>query len=85
MSAWAVEGHFVPPEPPPVGLPTGARAVAWFGIFGGPALILLLMIFSVLIPGWLAWLVILGFIGAFGYLVSSSSRDSDGWDDGAAV
>lgn len=78
------EDHFVPPEPPPVGWPTGPRAVACVGLFVGPALILAMLLFKVTIPTWLGWLALLGFIGGFGFLVSSQ-RERDGWDDGSQV
>lgn len=78
------EDHFVPPEPPPVGWPTGPRAVACIGLFAGPALILVMLLFKVTVPTWLGWLAMFGFIGGFGYLVSSVRRP-DEWDDGSQV
>ena len=78
------EAHYVPPEPPPVGWPTGPRAVACVGLFGGPALILVMLLFKVTIPTWLGWLALLGFIGGFGFLVSSMGP-RDEWDDGSQI
>jgi hypothetical protein len=79
--------HFVPPPPPPAGWPTGPRAVAWFGLFGGPAVVLVLLVLGVVIPTWFGWLVLFGFIGGFGYLVASMRHegDADGWDDGSQI
>lgn len=78
------EGHFIPPEPPAVGWPTGPRAVACIGLFGGPTLILMMLLFQVTVPTWLGWLALLGFIAGFGYLVAGI-RPRDEWDDGSQV
>jgi len=80
------EEGFVPPEPPP--LPTLApdRGLAWAGVFGSPAVLLVCLILSISIPSWLAYLLVVGFVGGFVYLVLKMPREPrDPWDDGAQI
>lgn len=87
-ATWDDEGHFVPPEPPPVPRPEGVRAVAWFGLIGMPALVLLLTIVHYTPPSPIGLLMIVWFVGGFGYLVATMNGPSDpdrGWDDGAVL
>lgn len=84
------EEHYVPPPPPPVEYPTGVRALAWFGLFGGPAILLVLMLLQVYVESWLNWLVFAGFVAGFGYLVATLPRRGDdgrddGWDDHSRI
>lgn len=79
------EEHYVPPPPPPVGWPRGPRALAWFGVFGGPAIIVVLVLFKQPISTLLGWAVLFGFIGGFGFLIASMRPREDGWDDGAQI
>ncbi|GAA4721491.1 hypothetical protein [Nocardioides conyzicola] len=77
---------FIPPEPPP--LPTVApdRGLAWAGVFGSPVVLLVCLILSVSIPAWLGYLLVIGFVGGFLYLVLHMSREPrDPFDDGAQV
>jgi hypothetical protein len=79
---------YVPPPPPPVPRPHGLRAVAWFGLFGVPAVVLVCIVLNVSLPSPLGFLGLVWFVGGFGYLVATMKgpRDSDGgWDDGAVV
>jgi hypothetical protein len=81
-----VEEGFVPPEPPP--LPTLApdRGLAWAGVFGSPAVLLICLILSISIPPWLGYLLVVGFVGGFIYLVLQMPREPrDPWDDGAQI
>ncbi|MET3963574.1 hypothetical protein ABIE44_003508 [Marmoricola sp. OAE513] len=87
-AAWEDEGRFVPPEPPPVPRPRGVRALAWFGLFGIPALMLVMVIAHWSPPSPTGLLMIAWFVGGFGYLVATMNgpRDPDsGWDDGAVL
>lgn len=87
-ATWEDEGHFVPPTPPPVPRPRGLRAVAWFGLIGIPALMLVLLIAHYTPPSPIGLLMIAWFVGGFGYLVATmnASDDTDrGWDDGAVL
>ncbi len=81
-----VEDGFVPPEPPPLPRLTPDRAIAWAGVFGSPAVLLLALILSVSIPTWLGYLLVVGFVGGFIYLVLQMPRGPrEPWDDGAQV
>jgi hypothetical protein len=80
------EQGYEPPEPPP--LPTVApdRGLAWAGVFGSPVILLTCLILSVSIPAWLGYLLVIGFVGGFLYLVFQMPREPrDPWDDGAQV
>lgn len=82
------EDRFVPPPAPPVALPRGPRGLAWFGLFGVPALMVVLLIVHVSLPSYLVLLMIVWFVGGFGYLVATMNGPDDpdsGWDDGAVL
>ena len=82
------EDRYVPPTPPPVPRPRGVRLVAWFGLFGVPALVLICIMVKVSLPSILSLLFLAWFVGGFGYLVATMNgpRDPDaGWDDGAVL
>ncbi len=63
------EGHFVPPEPPP--LPEGdvTSRFAWLAVLGGPALLLFDAVFWQEVAGWPAWVGVTAFLGGFVTLV----------------
>ena len=87
-ASWDDEGHFVPPPPPPLPVLEPRRKLAWIGLFGAPALMLLGVIFGWTYPSWLSTLLVGGFIGGFVYLVATMPRNRPGdWsgDDGAVV
>jgi hypothetical protein len=75
------EGHFVPPEPPP--LPTGDATArfAWLGVIGGPLLLLLAVLLGWEMTWWLATLGIGGFLGGFVTLVARMRGDEEDEDD----
>jgi hypothetical protein len=80
------EEGYDPPEPPP--LPTVApdRGLAWAGVFGSPVVLLVCLILSITIPTWLGYLLVVGFVGGFVYLVFQMPREPrEPWDDGAQV
>ena len=80
------EESFVPPSPPPVPKPPPDRMIAWFGLFGAPAILLAVVVTGVDLPRPVGWLLVAWFIAGFLYLVSrmpASPRDP--WDDGAQV
>lgn len=78
--------RFVPPPPPPLPRPEPKRAVAWAGLFGVPALLLLLLVLSIDLPPLLDYLLIGWFVGGFGYLVATMSQTPrDPWDDGSRI
>jgi hypothetical protein len=78
--------HFVPPVPPPVPRGTPARRLAWAGLFGPPALMILAVAFGWTFPGALSFALVAGFVGGFVFLVATMPRDRDeDGDDGAVV
>jgi hypothetical protein len=86
--SWADEGHFVPPEPPPLPHPTPARRLAWIGLFGAPVMMLLAVIGHWSYPSWVSMGLVAAFVGGFVFLVATMERQhDDGWggDDGAVV
>ncbi|MEU3658917.1 hypothetical protein AB0E77_04010 [Streptomyces sp. NPDC032940] len=82
------EGHFVPPEPPP--LPEGDTTAkfAWLGVLGGPVLLLLAVVLGWDMTWWLKTLGIGGFLGGFATLVMrmrTGDEDDDDPGRGAVV
>ncbi|WP_406197787.1 hypothetical protein OH807_12885 [Kitasatospora sp. NBC_01560] len=82
------EGHFVPPEPPP--LPAGdvTAKFAWLAVLGGPALLLFDAVVWREVAGWPAWVGVTAFLGGFVTLVvRMKERDEDEPEDphGGAV
>jgi hypothetical protein len=87
QDAWAEEGHFVPPEPPPVPRATPARRLAWLGLFGAPAVMLVAVVLGWTFATWLVVVLVAGFVGGFVFLVATMPRERDEWsgDDGAVL
>jgi hypothetical protein len=80
------EEGYVPPPPPPLPVVAPDRGLAWAGVFGSPLVLLLALIFSISIPTWLGFLLVVGFVGGFLYLVVKMPREPrEPWDDGAQV
>ncbi|MFH8975727.1 hypothetical protein [Streptomyces sp. NPDC017890] len=82
------EGHFVPPEPPP--LPEGDTTAkfAWLGVLGGPVLLLLAVLLGWDMSWWLATASVGGFLGGFATLVMrmrTGDEDDDDPGRGAVV
>lgn len=87
-ATWSDEGHFVPPQPPPVPAMEPRRKLAWIGLFGSPVLMLAAVVLGWNYPGWVMGTLVIGFVGGFGYLVATMPRNRpDDWsgDDGAVV
>ncbi|MGO4257946.1 hypothetical protein [Marmoricola sp. RAF53] len=84
---WSDDDRFVPPPPPPVPRAHGLRLLAWIGLFGVPALALLGVVLGISLPSPLGLLLIVWFVGGFGYLVATMSNrgSGGGWDDGAVL
>ncbi|MET8826671.1 hypothetical protein ABZX40_08730 [Streptomyces sp. NPDC004610] len=77
------EGHFVPPEPPPLPTADVTAKFAWLAVVGGPLLLLLAVLLSWDMTWWLATLGIGGFLGGFSTLVARMrTDDEDGEDPG---
>lgn len=75
--------RFVPASPPPLPKLSPVKQVAWLGVLGGPLLLLLAALFSLVVPPWLTFLGVAGFVGGFITLVATMGDHSDGdWDSG---
>ncbi|MEU3608708.1 hypothetical protein AB0E83_25165 [Streptomyces sp. NPDC035033] len=80
----ADEGHFVPPEPPPLPEADTTTKFAWLAVVGGPVLMLLAVLFQWDMTWWLTTLCVGGFLGGFATLVArmkGDDEDGDGYDD----
>ncbi len=80
------EGGFVPPEPPP--LPRGdlVSRLAWAGVLGGPALLLLAAVLFRDLPTTVLLAALAAFVAGFVTLVARMPGQSpDDPDDGAVV
>lgn len=75
------EGHFVPPEPPPLPAADATAKFAWLGVIGGPILLLLAVLLGWDMTWWLATLGIGGFLGGFATLVMRMKTDDEDDDD----
>ncbi|WP_053912592.1 hypothetical protein VM636_22360 [Streptomyces sp. SCSIO 75703] len=75
------EGHFVPPEPPPLSEGDTTTKFAWLGVIGGPVLLLLAVVLDWEMTWWLTLLTIGGFLGGFATLVARMRPDDEGDDD----
>ncbi|MFF0432617.1 hypothetical protein ACFYU9_10395 [Streptomyces sp. NPDC004327] len=78
------EGHFVPPEPPPLPEADTTTKFAWLAAVGGPVLMLLAVLLQWDMTWWLTTLCVGGFLGGFVTLVArmkSDDEDDDGFDD----
>ncbi|MFF0158316.1 hypothetical protein ACFYRY_12400 [Streptomyces sp. NPDC005263] len=77
------EGHFVPPEPPPLPAADTTAKFAWLGVLGGPVLLLLAVVLGWEMTWWLATVGIGGFLGGFATLVMRMrTGDEDDEDPG---
>ncbi|MFD5281218.1 hypothetical protein [Streptomyces rubrogriseus] len=82
------EGHFVPPEPPPLPETDPTSKFAWLGVLGGPVLLLLAVVLGWDMTWWLTTLSIGGFLGGFATLVvrmRTGDEDDDDPGRGAVV
>lgn len=75
------EGHFVPPEPPPLPEADATTKFAWLGVVGGPVLMLVAVLLQWDMTWWLTTLCVGGFLGGFATLVARMKHDDDD-DDG---
>ncbi len=84
-SDWTTD-RFVPPPPPPLPTTTTDRMLAWAGVFGSPAVLLVCLVLAIDIPVLLAYALVAGFVGGFLYLVIKMPREPrDPGDDGAVL
>ncbi|GAB3114111.1 hypothetical protein GCM10027160_19390 [Streptomyces calidiresistens] len=75
------EGHFVPPEPPPLPETDPTTRFAWLAVLGGPLLLILSAVLGFTMSWWVVTLGIGGFLGGFATLVMRmrDGRDDDDW------
>ncbi|SHI27094.1 hypothetical protein [Streptomyces sp. 3214.6] len=71
------EGHFVPPEPPPLPAADTTAKFAWLGVIGGPVLLLLAVLLGWEMTWWLSTVGIGGFLGGFATLVMRMRTDDE--------
>ncbi|MER5192759.1 hypothetical protein ACWD3J_05275 [Streptomyces sp. NPDC002755] len=77
------EGHFVPPEPPPLPAADTTAKFAWLGVIGGPLLLLLAVLLGWEMTWWLSTVGIGGFLGGFATLVMRMrTEDEEDGDPG---
>ena len=84
-SDWSTD-RFVPPPPPPLPTPTTDRLIAWLGVLGSPAVLLVCTLLAIDLPQVIAFVLVASFVGGFLYLVirmPRGPRDPD--DDGAQL
>ncbi|QIP86906.1 hypothetical protein GLX30_26005 [Streptomyces sp. Tu 2975] len=75
------EGHFVPPEPPPLPEADATSKFAWLAVIGGPVLMLIAVILRWNMTWWLTTLCVGGFLGGFATLVARMSHGDDDEND----
>jgi hypothetical protein len=76
------EGHFVPPEPPPLPTADTTAKFAWLGLIGGPVLLLLAVLLGWDMTWWLATAGVGGFLGGCVTLVARMKTDDEEDDPG---
>jgi hypothetical protein len=81
------EGHFVPPEPPPLPQVDVTTKFAWLAVIGGPLLLIGCVLFQQPVTWWVAVLGVGGFLGGFATLIARmKNRDEEDEDPhGGAV
>jgi hypothetical protein len=82
------DGHFRPPVPPPLPKLDLTTKLAWVGLFGGPAYLLVAAMAGWQMEGWSLFTAVAAFIGGFIALVvrMGDGPPNDGnWDDGAVL
>lgn len=84
-ASWDDEGHFIPPDPPPVRVTDPRRRAAWLGLFGAPLVMLVAVVFGWQLPGLVMFVLSAGFVGGFVYLVARMPKHRGPGDDGAVV
>lgn len=75
------EGHFVPPDPPPLPRGDATATFAWLAVLGGPLLLVLTVLLGWHMTWWIATLGLGGFLGGFATLVARMKDDGDDADD----
>lgn len=71
------EGHYVPPEPPPLPQADVTTKFAWLAVLGGPLLLIVFILLRQEITWWVMTLGVGGFVGGFCTLVTRLRTDED--------
>ncbi len=81
-----LDEHFEPPEPPPIPRGDLVSRLAWSGVLGGPAVLLVAAVVNGALPSWMVLGALLSFVAGFVALVARmpAERPDDG-DNGAVV
>ncbi|WP_077192221.1 hypothetical protein [Streptomyces lydicus] len=74
------EGHFTPPEPPPLPKADVTAKFAWLAVIGGPLLLVAMVILQQPVTWWVTVLGIGGFLGGFATLVARMKNDDEDGD-----
>jgi hypothetical protein len=75
------EGHFVPPEPPPLPEADVTAKFAWLAVLGGPLLMLVFVLLQQPLPLWALVVGVGGFLGGFATLIYRMKDPEDDEDD----
>ncbi|RMI37015.1 hypothetical protein [Streptomyces triticirhizae] len=75
------EGHFEPPEPPPLPPTDLTTKLSWLAVLGGPLLLVFTVLFQQRMTWWVVTLGVGGFLGGFASLVSRMRDGDDDWQD----
>ncbi|MFF7211996.1 hypothetical protein ACFZAU_15920 [Streptomyces sp. NPDC008238] len=75
------EGHYEPPEPPPLPEADVTTKFAWLAAVGGPLLIFGFVLFQEPMPWWALTVGVGGFLGGFATLVTRMRPGGDEDDD----
>ncbi|CAL9291500.1 hypothetical protein ACFT1B_20685 [Streptomyces griseoincarnatus] len=75
------EGHFVPPEPPPLPEADVTSKFAWLGVLGAPVLLLLAILLGWEMTWWLTTACVGGFLGGALTLVMRMRTDDEDDED----
>ena len=87
-ATWDDEGHFVPPDPPPLPRPAPVRLAAWLGVLVGPVVMTIVAALGWRVPELVITVLVVGFVGGVVYLIATMGngpRDPYGPDNGAVV
>lgn len=75
------EGHFTPPEPPPLPKADVTTKFAWLAVVGGPLLLVAMVLLQQSVTWWITVLGIGGFLGGFATLVARMKDDDEDDND----
>ncbi|MET7800975.1 hypothetical protein [Streptomyces decoyicus] len=75
------EGHFTPPEPPPLPEADVTTKFAWLAVIGGPMLLVAMVLLQQPVTWWVTVLGIGGFLGGFATLVARMKKDDEDDND----